>query len=464
MAEVKFSKKDNGLEATLSISLGKSDYQPAVEKQLKKYQQRVVVPGFRPGKAPMGLVKKDYGKSIYVEEVNRLVSEQLFGYLNDNNINYLAQPLMSETENSKVNFDVEEDFLFHFELGLAPDFELNLDKNDVLTRYKIKVTDAAIEKEIANIRRRYAERTQAESVAENDVVYAMATELNENGEPLEGGINEKRISLTPNLIKDDATKQQLVGAKVGDELKVNIKTLFNDNATVISNTLGITKEAAEDLFENFSLKIDEINHWVDAEINQELWNRIYGEGVVTTEEAFRQRVSADLENYYSQEAEHQLEHEISHVISDKHHFALPEGFLKRWLIETYPDRYTQENINQVFDRERNSFIYTLVQQKMQKEYELNIDEQEINNAAFGYVYNMFMQYGMYNITPDQVNDFAKKELQKEDFRRQMHDIALNRQIIQKVKDLVQIQEEEISEEDFYATLKQHNEQHHAEQA
>lgn len=453
---------DNKLSATITVTLTPEDYKPAVDGELKKLQRQVSVPGFRPGKAPMGLVKKNYGRSVLVDEVNRLASDKLFGYLRDEKVDFLGQPLMSADTDSKIDFDKEEDFVFAFDLGLAPDFKVNLGNEDVVTKYKITVTDEMLDEEVKNVQKRFAEVTDVDKADEKDVIYAEVTELDENGEPLEGGIANQSVSLTADLIKNEDLKKELVGISKDAELTVDIFSLFNDNESVISNSLNIPKEGVNDLNKNFKLKVTEIKHYVDAELNQELYDKIFGKDEVTSEEDFRQKLKENIESYYENESNNHVEHEVSHIISDKHTFELPDAFLKRWLMDTQPDTYTAENIDEKYENEKAGIRYSLVREKIQKEHNLEVTEEGIQNASLGYTYNLFAQYGMSNPDAATVQAFSQEQLNKEDYRNRMADIAMNREVIRVVKDsIVTIEEKEVSVEEFYDIIRAHNEAHHA---
>ncbi len=453
---------DNKLSATITVTLTPEDYKPAVESELKKVQRQVSVPGFRPGKAPMGLVKKNHGRSVYVDEVNRLASDKLFGYLRDEKIDFLGQPLMSKETESKINFDAEEDFVFAFDLGLAPDFKVNLSNEDVVTKYKVTVTDEMLEEEVKNVQKRFAEVTDVDKAGEKDVIYGEVTELDEKGEAFEGGVQNQAVSLTADLIKNEELQKQLIGIEKGAEITVDIFALFNDNETVISNTLNIPKEGVNDLNKDFKLKVTEIKHYVDAEINQDLFDKIFGKDAVKTEEEFRKKLRESIESYYDNESNNHVEHEISHLISDKHTFELPDEFLKRLLVDTQPDTYKADTIDEKYEQEKAGIRYSLVRERLQNEHKLEVKPEDIESASLGYTYNLFAQYGMSN--PDQatVQAFSQEQLNKEDYRNKMADIAMNRVIIQLVKnEIVTIEEKEVSVDEFYDIIKAHNQEHHA---
>lgn len=455
---------DNKLSATVTVTLTPEDYKPAVEAELKKVQRQATVSGFRPGKAPMGLVKKNHGRSVLVDEVNRLASDKLFGYLRDEKIDFLGQPLMSQEAESKINFEVEEDFVFAFDLGLAPDFKVNLSNEDVVTKYKVIITDEMLAEEVANVRKRFAEVSDVEKADEKDVIYGEVTELDDKGEAFEGGVTNQAVSLTADLVKSADLQKQLIGIEKGAEITVDIFALFNDNETVLSNTLNIPKEGVNDLNKEFKLKVTEIKHYVDAEVNQELFDKIFGKDAITTEEEFHQKIKESIAGYYDNESNNHVEHEVSHIISDKHDFELPDAFLKRWLVDTQPDTYKAEGIDEKYEQEKPGIRYSLVRERLQNEHKLEVKPEDIESASLGYTHNLFAQYGMNN--PDQatVQAFSQEQLNKEEYRNKMADIAMNRVIIQLVKnEIVTIEEKEVSVQEFYDIISAHNKEHHAQE-
>lgn len=456
---VDFKKKDD-LNATLTVNVTKADYEPRVENELKKYQKQAAVPGFRPGKAPFGMIKKMYGKNVMVDSINSITSEAMYSYLKDNGIDILAQPLLSE-ENSDVDFDKDEDFTFSFDLGLTPEFELNINEKDKLDYYKIKVDDKALDEEIDNLKKRYGrlEMTDDQPADEKDVIYAIVTELNEDGTVLEGGVENKKISLIADMVKDAKTKKALIGVKKGDTLNADMFKLFDGNETVIANTLEIPKEAVADLNKTFNLEIDEVRKFIEAEMNQELFDKVFGEGIVKTEEEFRTKVKENMEMYFQSESDHHLEHMLNHLVTDKHTFAIPDAFLKRWLIETKPEDYNAENIDEKFEAESNQLRYTLVQEKVVEQFNLEITPEEIEQTSISYAASMFRQYGIQNPDYESVKQMSDQQLKDERYMGQVRDMAFRRKMVAQLRELVTLKEKDITSEKFYKMLEDHNKEH-----
>ncbi len=457
---VAFQKNDD-LTGTLSVKLEKSDYEPRVEEQIKSYRKKANIPGFRPGTAPVAMIKKLYGKSFIADEVNKLATENMYGYLKDNQIDILGQPLLSLSNPSDVDFEKSETFTFNFDLGLAPAFDFNISSQDSITRYVIEVDDTEIEKEIENLRRRHGILEKVdESTSESDSILVVLTELDQNNLPLEGGVSQKETTIIPELVKDEATKNLFMNKKVGDKIIANISTLFNDNETVMASSTGIPKEGLQDLNPNFEAEIKNIQKFSPAEIDQALFDKVFGEGIVTDEDTFKSKVKENVMIYYNSESEHHLEHELDHFIMDKHSFSLPDSFLKRWLTDAYPDSYTPENADDKYEKESGALRYQLIQEKAIKQFGIEISEEEMEQTALGYSASLLRNYGISNPEFSWVQEFTEKQKKEPKFMDKVREIAVKRAVIDQIKKVVTVVEQKTTVEGFYDMIKAHNHHHH----
>ena len=456
--ELNFNKIDD-LNATLTVALSKADYAETVEKELKKHQKQVAVKGFRQGAAPMGMIKSIYGKSILVDEINRLASKGLYDYLKEQNIDIIAQPLPSESVASDVDIDNKEDYTFAFDLGLAPKFEFNISSSDTIEKYNIIVDDAEVEKEIETLKTRYGSMDPVEVSEEKDIINVVMTELNENGESFEGGVIDKKTSFTPELITNEDLKKQVIGLKKGDVINVDVFQLFNDNHSVIGSSFGIAKEAVADLNKTFKMEVEEISRRKPAEVNQELFDKVLGEGVVTDLEGFKAKIKENLEAYFNSECDHHVEHMISHLLNDKHNVPLPDAFLKRWLMSTKEENYNAENIDDRYENESKVLREILVREKAAQKFDIKIEQQDIEDASLGYTLSMFRNYGLQNPEFEFVKKFSDDSLKKRDYVEQMNDIALRRKVYFEVKQIVSYNTKDVSIEEFYKLIEEHNHQH-----
>lgn len=452
-------KKDD-LNAILTVTIKPEDYKEPVDKQLKDYRRKANIPGFRHGMAPMGMVKKMVGKAILAEEVNSLANKSLFDYLAEHKINYLGKPVLSEEIAPKADWDTEGEFEFYFELGLAPNFDLKIGEKEKATRFKIKLGAVDIDKEVDNLKRRYGSLEQID-VTENDQdsVSGTLTELDDKGELLEGGIEGKEARVLIEMVDDKKTKALLTGVKPGDKLKVDIFKLFKDNDQVISTTLGIPKEGIRDLNKTFELNVTEIQRFIQSPVDQSLFDKVFGEGVVTTEEDFRNRVQENLETYYKTEAENMVDHEIQHLLKDNHSIQLPDDFLKRWMVAEFSDNYNSENIDELYNKESDALRYQLINDKIMAQYNLEVTEDDLNRSSMSFTAQQLSQYGMPNNDIETLKYFEKQNREDQNYMNRVRDMVVNQKVTDQIKSMITIKEKEISADKFYEHIRKHNEEH-----
>lgn len=456
---VTLEKKDE-LNALISIEINKSDYEAALDHQLKEYRKKAKIPGFRPGQVPLGMVKKMVGKSLLYEEVNKLTSDKLFGYLQENNIDILGQPMSSAEKESQLNFDEYGDFVFHFDLGLAPKIELNISDKDKLSRYEIELDNAEVETEIKNIRRQQGKLESVNKVeTENDSIVALMTELDKKSAHLDGGVFEQEVTVLPEIVKDKKVKKQLIGLSVGDEIEVNMPKLFNENEMVIRQSLNVDAEKVKDLSKTFKFKVKEVRQIIPAELNQEFYDQVFGPNVVSTEDEFKTKIKENLILYYQSEAEKQLDAEVNDLLQDKHKLKLPDAFLKRWLMETKPETYTEENINEKYDEESNILRKQLIREKIADEAKIEVTADDLNETSYAYTAQLLRQYGLNNPDPMMVQSFEEKNREDKSYMLRIRDVVVEKKVIDEVKNRLSIKPKKISVEKFYEELKKYNEKH-----
>lgn len=457
---ISFDKIDD-LNATVVIDLGKADYSEKVEKELRKIQKNVAMKGFRPGKAPLDMVKRMYGKSVLAEEIQQSASDALNNYINENNIDILGYPLASARVASDIDVDNKDEFKFAFDLGLAPTFDLNISKKDKLDLFKISVSDKEIDEDISYARKRYGKLEDVDVAADEDIIYATVTELTEDGNPLEGGVAEKPVSLVASLVQDEPTRDALLGKGKGTEMTVNIFKLFNDNEGVISSSLGISREGVKDLNPDFHLVITEVKRRNIAELNEEYFKEVFGPvDFPTNEEEYRERVKQNLENYYRNEADLWVDHQIGHLLMERHSIQLPDEFLKRWLLTTKAENYTEENIEEKYAEERSALMRRLVVDKIAAEHKLEATEGDIRQEARIYYVGMYRQYGL-NITPEDgfLDSTINKRMAEREFVSQMADRVIYRKAYDQVKELITLDEKAVSVEDYFKYVNDHKHEH-----
>ena len=291
-------RKDiDAVNAIITIQVAEADYSEKVEKTLKEYRKKANFPGFRPGMAPVGLVKKMYGKTILAEEVNKVISDALYGYIKENNLDILGEPLPNETEQKQIDFDNDKDFEFIFDIALSPEFEITLNKKDVIKYYDIEISDEMIDGQIKNYASQYGSYESVEDVQEKDVVKGHILELDADGKVNENGIKVEDAVLSPAYMKEEDQKKIFIGAKVGDVVVFNPQQAYGNEAE-ISSMLKISKDEAKDINTNFSFQITNITRYNESPIDQSLFDKVFGENTVTTEADFRAKVAEGIKDSY----------------------------------------------------------------------------------------------------------------------------------------------------------------------
>ena len=440
---VTFKKLDD-LNAIISIEVKNEDYQENLNKQFKDYRKKAKIPGFRPGTVPLGMVKQMIGKSVLFEEVNRLTSEELYKYLQDNKIDILGQPMTSSSMESETDFDNYGDFTFHFDLGLAPVFDLKVSTKDKLTRYEIELDGKEVETEIKNLRRQNGKLENIDKFeTENDSIVLIMTETNAKGEHKDGGVFEQEVTVLPEVVKSKKVKKQLLNVSIDDELKINVFDLFNDNEMVVSHSLGIEKEAVSSLSKNFVGKVKEIKRVFPAELNQEFFDLVMGPGAVSNEEEFNKKIEENLGSYYVAESEKQLEAEINSVLEKNHKLTLPDDFLKRWLQGTKPETYTADKVDELYAEESNVLRKQLIREKIAEQENVEVTDEDINQTSFAYTAQMLRQYGLNNPDPAMIQNFEAKNREEKNYLLRIRDVVVDKKVLDKVKDMITIKTKKI---------------------
>ena len=327
-------EKIDNLNAVLKINIDPEDYTPRVDKAIKEQAKKAKIPGFRPGMVPPAHIKKMYGKSILVDEINNLLSDTLNKYIEDEKLEVLGQPLPKRDDDGKeYNWDFADNFEFNYEVGLAPEFNIEFSAKDHITQYVIKVDDETLESRIKNIRRSYGKMTNPDVSADDDVLYSELVQLSPDGSVFEDGISNT-TSVRLDQVQNEEVKKSLIGLKKDDVVVLDIQTAYDHDATRIAAILKVDEDVAEDLKSNFQLTVKNINRLGEADLNQEFFDKLFGEGVVTDEAGFRAKITEELESMMVQDAERKLQDEIYHYAIGKVDFNLPDEFLKRWLRAT----------------------------------------------------------------------------------------------------------------------------------
>ena len=454
-------EKHSELEATVVVELSKADYQDKVDQQIKKIQKTARINGFRPGKAPLGMINKLYGKSVLADEIQQMASDRLNEYIKEENLDILGYPIGSERIESQLDIENSDSFTFAFDIGLSPQFELSINEKDTLEIFKIEVTNKEVDEDIDHARKQRSQMEDTETSDDESIVYAEVTELDENGNPLDGGVNAKPISFVPSMIEDKKLKKSFVGIQKGAEIKCDVRVIFNSNETVITNSLGIAKEGINDLSKDFNVAVTEIKTRIMPELTPEYFAETFpGDDAPKTEEEYRARVKSNLEKYYENEASLWLDHEIGHLLLKNHTFNLPDEFLKRWLTATKQEDYTLENIEEKYGKEREALVRRLIIDKIAYTYDLKADQEEIIQEAKLYYLGMYRQYGLnLDINDSFLTETVMKRFGEQEFISQMNDRVIYRKAYDAAKEKISLKEKKVNVEDYFKHVNTHKHQH-----
>ncbi len=445
-------KKNDELSALLSVEVGKDDYAESVDKKLRDMRKKVDMPGFRKGMVPLGLVKKMYGKSALVEEVQNKVYTGLFDYIRENEIQILAEPMPNETEQKEIDFDGQETFEFVFDIVLAPTIEFTLNKRDRLTSYKVNVDDEMLEKQISAYRKNYGSYDPVETVEAEDMAKGRLVEL-ENGEPKEGGLIVEDAVLMPFYLKDEEEKGKLVGAAVNSVVTFNPYKGYEGRASELASLLKLQKEDVEEMKSDFNFEITESTRHKEADLTPEFFDRIFDPGTVTTEEEFKEKVKETLEEQFAPQSDYKMLLDARKMLLKKAgDVALADDLIKRWL-KLVNEEATDEQIEADYPNVKDDLIFQLVQKDLEKKNDLSVSDAEIEMMAKRVTKAQFAQYGMMSMPDDVLENYSRDMMKNKDTYRNVVDRAFEEKLLSWLKEKVKIEEKEISYEDFEKLFK-----------
>lgn len=427
------------LTAVVTLTIEPADYQDEVAKQLKQVRQKAQMPGFRPGMVPAGLVKKMYGKGILADVLNKQVGEGLQKHIEDHNLQILGEPLPSENS-PKIDLDNEDTFTFLFDIAVAPEFDAKLTGKNKLTEYIIEVTDEMVNNQVKSYAERFGEYTQADEVAEGDIVKGLAKQV-------DGDIVKENAVLNPAYMKQKTQQKKFIGAKKGDVVTFNPTKAF-DSEVEVSSLLGITKEQAKDLKSDFTFEIQEITRHTTAAIDAELFAKVYGADAPKDEAAFRARVKAEIEANMAEDSKYKFGLDAKEAIMKKmEKLEFPVDFLKRWVLATN-EKMTAEELEKDFDKMLEELKWHLAKDQLMKEYKVDVQKEDVEAYAKEVARMQFMQYGLMHIDDQYLTNYANEMLKQENQLRGIVERVAENKIYEALKGVAKIEQKKISHEDF----------------
>lgn len=461
--QISFENPDkvNGL---LTMTVEENDFKDDVEKTLKNYRKRANVPGFRPGQVPMGLIKRQFGTSVKVDAINKLIGEQLQKYINDNKIQMLGQPLPHEGQ-EPVDLEKDAPYTFQFDIAVAPEFEAKLSGRDKVAYYDIKVDDKLIDQQVEMFANRAGHYTTADSYdpEKRDVLKGDLRELDENGNTLEGGITESDESLMPAYFDDEEQKEKFKDAKPGDIITFNPTAAYKGGETQVASLLKIDREKVGEHKGDFSFQVTEVSRWEKAEVNEELWQGIYGkDSGIKDEKGFREAIAKGLAEQLQGDSDFKFLQDVrAHVLKKIGKLQYPDEILKRILLANNEKNLKTEEDKQKFIDENykgslDMLTWDLAKNQLAVAAEIKVEDKDVEAAAEEMARMQFAQYGMSNVPEEYVKNYAKELLKKEETVRQMADRALDQKLIEKLKNVVKLDHKEISLDDFNKMMQEGN--------
>jgi trigger factor len=437
------------LNAVLKVKVVADDYLPKVEGALKNYQKKAAIPGFRPGKVPTGVIKKMYGKSVLVDEINKLLSDSLYKYINENKIEILGNPL-PKADDKDIDWDNQKEFEFMYEMGLAPKFNLDLSAKDKFVYQTVKIDDELVNKYVSDIAKRYGKVEQVEIAAEGDLLNGDFVELDSNGEILSGGIY-KTSSVFTDRLKEEA-KKAFLGLKVGDKTVVDAQNL-TANATDLAAMLGIEKAEAESLTSKLQFTVKGISRLAASEINQELFDKIYGPGNVTSEEEFRLKIKDELKNMFVNDSERKFYNDVVEYLMNKVNFDLPSDFLKRWIVAVNEKPVTPEQVESEFDGYSKGLKWQLIENKIIKDNNITVSNEEVVEHTKELILEQFGRMGQGPMNDEELNQTAQRVLNNEEESKKLFEKLYGQKVMDLFKTKFTLENKEVAYEEFFNSAK-----------
>lgn len=429
------------LNAVLTVIIEKEDYQEKVEKVLKDYRKNATIKGFRKGQVPMSLIRKQHEKAVVFDEVNQLLQQGINEHIQKEKISILGNPLPIADE----SFDWDADQLkFEFELGLAPEFDVDLSKVEVET-YKVKVDDEEVQKYVENFAKRFGSMKSLDKVAKDGEVNikVIIKELDEDKKVVEGGLEKETFLFTEEI----ANAKDFHGKKVGDVVVVNSKDLYEDPMN-LENTLGLTAEEIATFDKDLEITIKEITAMEASEINQELFDKVYGEGAVKDEAEFRQKIREEAEKMYARETDKQMMNDVVKSLIDITKFDLPNDFLSRWLHQTNDKIESLEAAKEQLVKEEEGLRYQLIESKVAEKYELNVEYADVEATAKKLIKEQLAMYGQTNIPEEDLEKIVQSSLQNQEEFRRMADQVFADKMMQAFKENAKLTQKEVTFDEF----------------
>lgn len=443
---ISFEKSTN-VSAVITVQMVKADYEANVKKTLKMYAQKAQMPGFRPGKVPATLINKMYGAQAKLEEVNKLLGEKLYDYIRENKINMLGEPLASENQQAQ-DIEKQDDFEFVFDIALAPEFKAELTSADTVVYYDIEVNDEQVDAQVNQIAQRGGHHELVDAYADRDILRGVLAELDAEGQPKEGGLVLENSSLMPTYFKNEEQKALFAAAKVNDVLVFNPSKAYEGSDAELAALLRVKKEEAAAYNSDFSFQVEEISRYVPAEINQALFDQVFGEGEVKSEEDFRGKVKENLEKQHATESDYKFLIDVREYLNNKvGELEFPNDLLKKIMIANNKDK-GESYVEEHFEKSIEQLKWHLIKEQLVEANSIKIDNDDMKATAMQATRFQFAQYGMANIPDEYIEQYATEMLKNKEQVQNLMEQCIDNKLIVALKEVVTLEHKSITMDEF----------------
>lgn len=445
--EITLDKKST-TEGLIKIRLTEGDYQPHVEEKVKDYARKANIKGFRAGKVPSGVIKKMFGKSILVDEINHLLSHKLSDYIKENNLKILGEPLPDQEKAMGIDWDSQKDFEFEYQIGMVEDFSYDLSSKVKVKAYRIESDKKVIDETLADLKKRFGKVSYPETSAAEDNLFG---ELRDK----DGAVKREHAFIAVEKV-DKKEQKKFIGIKKDDEIEFEINKAFTD-ADQIAQVLGISEEEAKNETGKYILKVTTISRTEPAEINQELFDRVFGKDVVKTEEEFMNKIHETIGENYKRETDHFLEHHIEDYFLDNTKINLPDGFLKTWLKATSKGEVTDSVLDKEFSGYVRGLKWDLIKTKIADDNKIAVEAEEVKNKAKDLIVAQFGGPAIAQQLGDKLDSIADNYLSNENGQNfmRLYNQLKNEKIVQYIKEHITIDEKKVSVDEFKKIVEEH---------
>jgi len=436
------------VQAKLTVKLALADYEEKVNKSLKTFRQKANIPGFRPGMVPMSLIKRQYGTAIKVDEINKVLQDALYNYIKENNLEVLGEPLPDEEQQKSINIATQEEMEFAFDIAIAPKFDATVTTDDTIPYYTIKVTDEMVDNQVKMYTQRNGHYDSVESYQVGDMVKGIVTELNADGSAKEEGIRVEDAVMLPEYMKDEESKKLFNDAKKDDVITFNPRKAYDNSEVELTSLLKITKEQAADVQGDFSFQITDITRYTEGELNQEIFDQVFGEGKVKDEADFRAKVKSDIQSQFAPESDYRFLIDLREYMMNRiGKLPFAEELLRKILLNNREEK-NADKLEEEFPKTLEELQWHLIKEELIKNADIKIEQKDITDQAREAVRSQFAQYGMANVPDDLLDNYAKEMLQKKESVEGLANRALDNKLVAALKKTVKLKKKSVSVEDF----------------